>query len=72
MVLCEGGGQLVLALPLASFEKFPEEVNEVFMKPTHGGKRKKSGRKPVADKKVQVSFYIESSKIEKLGGLDTF
>lgn len=35
------------------------------MKNTHGGKRKTSGRKPVADKKVQVSFYIESSKIEK-------
>jgi hypothetical protein len=42
------------------------------MKTTHGGKRKTSGRKPVADKKVQVSFYIESSKIEKLGGVDAF
>jgi hypothetical protein len=42
------------------------------MKSTHGGKRKKSGRKPVTDKKVQVSFYIEASKIEKLGGLDAF
>lgn len=42
------------------------------MKTTHGGKRKTSGRKPVADKKVQVSFYIEQSKIEKLGGLDAF
>lgn len=42
------------------------------MKPTHGGKRKNVGRKPVADKKVQVSFYIEQSKIEKLGGLDAF
>jgi hypothetical protein len=39
---------------------------------THGGKRKTSGRKPVTDKKVQVSFYIEQSKIEKLGGLDSF
>lgn len=38
----------------------------------HGGKRKASGRKPVTDKKVQVSFYIEQSKIEKLGGLDAF
>jgi hypothetical protein len=38
----------------------------------HGGKRKNSGRKPVTDKKVQVSFYIEGSKIEKLGGLDPF
>jgi len=42
------------------------------MKTTHGGKRKTSGRKPVTDKKVQVSFYIESSKIKKLGGLDAF
>ena len=42
------------------------------MKTTHGGKRKASGRKPVTDKKVQVSFYIEGSKIEKLGGLDAF
>ena len=39
---------------------------------THGGKRKTSGRKPVTDKKVQVSFYVEQSKIEKLGGLDVF
>ena len=38
----------------------------------HGGKRKTSGRKPVTDKKIQVSFYIEGSKIEKLGGLDAF
>ena len=42
------------------------------MKPTHGGKRKNVGRKPVTDKKVQVSFYIEQSKIEKIGGLDAF
>ena len=42
------------------------------MKPTHGGKRKASGRKPVLDKKVQVSFYIETSKIEKIGGLEAF
>jgi len=42
------------------------------MKTTHGGKRKNVGRKPITDKKVQVSFYIESSKIEKLGGLDAF
>ena len=42
------------------------------MKTTHGGKRKTSGRKPVADKKVQVSFYIEQSKIENFGGLDAF
>jgi hypothetical protein len=39
---------------------------------THGGARKNAGRKPVTDKKVQVSFYIEGSKIQKFGGLDTF
>ena len=37
----------------------------------HGGKRSNSGRKPVSDKKVQVSFYIEQSKIKKFGGLDS-
>lgn len=42
------------------------------MKTTHGGKRKNAGRKPVTDKKVQVSFYIEGSKIKKLDGLDAF
>jgi hypothetical protein len=42
------------------------------MKKTSGGKRKNAGRKPVSDKKVQVAFYIEGSKIEKLGGLDAF
>jgi len=35
-------------------------------------RKSNAGRKPVPDKKVQVSFYIENSKIEKLGGLDTF
>jgi hypothetical protein len=42
------------------------------MKKTSGGKRKNAGRKPVLDKKVQVSFYIEASKIEKFGGLEEF
>ena len=37
---------------------------------TQGGKRKNSGRKPVADKKQQVCLYIKQSKIKKLGGLD--
>ena len=32
-----------------------------------GGKRNGAGRKPCPDKKMQVSFYIEGSKIEKLG-----
>ncbi len=42
------------------------------MEKKHGGKRSNSGRKPVSDKKIQVSFYIEGSKIKKLGGLDAF
>jgi hypothetical protein len=42
------------------------------MKNTHGGKRKNVGRKPVIDKKLQVSFYIEQSKIERFGGLKEF
>jgi hypothetical protein len=42
------------------------------MKTTHGGKRKNSGRKPVSDKKVQVSFYIKQSKIDSVGGIDKF
>ena len=37
---------------------------------TRGGKRKNSGRKPVSDKKVQVSLYVEESKIKKHGGAD--
>jgi hypothetical protein len=40
------------------------------METTHGGKRKNAGRKPGNDNKVQVSLYIEQSKIEKSGGLD--
>ena len=31
-----------------------------------------AGRKPVSDKKVQVSLYILSSQIEKFGGLEKF
>jgi hypothetical protein len=38
----------------------------------HGGKRKASGRKPVTDKKVQVSLYIPTSQIEKFGGIEKF
>lgn len=38
----------------------------------HGGNRKNSGRKPVFDKKVQVSFYIKQSKIESVGGIEKF
>lgn len=35
-------------------------------------KKSNAGRKPVPDKKVQVSLYILSSQIEKFGGLDDF
>jgi hypothetical protein len=48
------------------------KIVNINMKKTSGGKRKNAGRKPVSDKKVQVAFYIEGSKIEKLGGLDAF
>jgi hypothetical protein len=34
---------------------------------THGGRRTKSGRKPVEDPKVQVSLYIHKSWIDKIG-----
>lgn len=34
---------------------------------THGGVRKRSGRKPVSDKKLTVSIYPQSSRIELLG-----
>lgn len=39
-------------------------------KRTHGGPRKGSGRKPVADPKVMVALYVETSIIKSLGGLD--
>ena len=35
-------------------------------------KKSNSGRKPVPDKKVQVSLYILSSQIEKFGGIEKF
>jgi hypothetical protein len=37
---------------------------------THGGKRKNSGRKPVEDKKIQVTIYVTDSKIQSHGGLE--
>ena len=42
-------------------------------KKIHGGKRKKSGRKPIAEglKKIQVTLYIQQSEIDKFGGIDT-
>ena len=35
-------------------------------------KKSNAGRKPVSDKKVQVSLYVLSSRIEKFGGLEEF
>lgn len=32
-----------------------------------GGKRTGAGRKPVSDKKVQMTIYVLTSQIEKLG-----
>lgn len=34
-----------------------------------GGKRQNSGRKPVQDKKLQISLYIERSTIDRYGGI---
>jgi hypothetical protein len=36
-------------------------------KSVRGGARKGSGRKPVKDKKVPVTFYIQKSVVRKLG-----
>mgnify|MGYP000883810488 CR=1 FL=1 len=33
-------------------------------------KKSKAGRKPISDKKVQVSLYIRQSKIDKFGGIE--
>lgn len=32
-----------------------------------GGKRIGAGRKPIPDKKVQLTIYVKTSQIEKLG-----
>lgn len=39
-------------------------------KRTHGGPRLGSGRKPVADKKIMVPLYIETSIVNALGGIE--
>lgn len=39
-------------------------------KSNRGGKRSNAGRKKVADPKVQLTIYIEKSKIEKAGGME--
>lgn len=37
-----------------------------------GGPRKGAGRKPVADKKVAVTLYIQDSIVQSYGGLEPF
>ena len=37
-------------------------------KETRGGQRPNSGRKPIKDKKKQISIYPRESKIELIGG----
>jgi hypothetical protein len=39
-------------------------------KETRGGKRSNSGRKPVKDKKTQLSVYIRQSTIDLNGGAE--
>ncbi len=33
-------------------------------------RKSNAGRKPISDKKVQVSLYIRQSKIDKFGGIE--
>lgn len=35
-------------------------------------KKSNAGRKPVPDKKVQVSLYVPNSQIQKFGGIEKF
>ncbi len=37
---------------------------------SHGGARKGSGRKPVADKKTAVTLYLEESIVQSYGGVE--
>lgn len=39
-------------------------------KETRGGARPNSGRKPIADKKMQLFVYVRQSKIDLHGGAD--
>ena len=45
-------------------------MSETIKKTTKGGRRSNSGRKPIADKKMQVWLFIRQSVIEKHGGKD--
>lgn len=40
-------------------------------KKKRGGPRPGAGRKPIEDKKVQLTLYIERSKIDKFGGISS-
>ena len=40
------------------------------MKNNHGGKRSKSGRKPVTDPKVGITIYLHQSEIDANGGVE--
>ena len=35
-------------------------------------KKSRAGRKPISDKKIQVSLYIRQSRIDKFGGIEEF
>lgn len=50
-------------------KKAVKEFNKK-VKNSHGGARKKAGRKPIEDKKVQVDLYIRQSDIDKRGGIE--
>lgn len=39
-------------------------------KSNHGGSRRNAGRKPKVDKKIQLTIYVEKSKIVAAGGLE--
>ena len=39
-------------------------------KSTRGGARAKSGRKPIEDKKIAVTFYVRQSEVDKVGGVE--
>lgn len=40
-------------------------------KSTRGGVRPNAGRKPTGNRKLQISLYLEKSKINQLGGIET-
>ena len=40
-------------------------------KKTHGGKRSNAGRKPLTDKKVRVTIWINESIVNAKGGLES-